>query len=58
MSFWIWVGIVIVAVVVVAAVMDRRRRGGWFMGYSESGREDRISGDEKWGGDDRKDPRA
>lgn len=56
MSFWIWVGIAIVAVLVLATVMDRRRRGGWFMGYSKSSREDRILGEEKWGGNDRGNP--
>ena len=55
MSFWIWVGIAIVAVLVLATVMDRRRRG-WFMGYSKSSREDRILGEEKWGGNDRGNP--
>jgi hypothetical protein len=56
--FWIWVGGAIVVILVIAVVMDRRRRGGWFMGYSQSSREDRISGDEEWGGKDKGSPQG
>jgi hypothetical protein len=36
MSFWVWVGVAVVVVLVVAFVSDRRRRGGWFQGYSDA----------------------
>jgi hypothetical protein len=36
MSFWVWVGVAVVVVLAVALVSDRRRRGGWFKGYSEA----------------------
>ena len=39
MSFWVWVGVALVVVLVVALVSDRRRRGGWFLGYSGVDRE-------------------
>ena len=41
MSFWVWVGLVLVVVLVVALVSDRRRRGGWFLGDSGVDREKR-----------------
>ena len=35
MSFWVWVAVAFVVVLAVALVSDRRRRGGWFQGYSD-----------------------
>jgi len=41
MSFWVWVGVALVVVLVVALLSDRRRRGGWFQGYSHADGENR-----------------
>ncbi len=51
MSFWVWVGLALVVVFVVALVSDRRRRGGWFEGYS--GADDQMRSDRQRDQDDR-----